>query len=130
MADNNSENDIEEFKNKKKDFQRSFIILIGFSFFFLFFIFLPYSSIQNTRNEYQESKPLANNISLFTNSTERIFTLTSNMNNFLGTLKQDIITKYLQLANYFNQLEAIGSELRSEKALNYTMASDSRARAY
>jgi hypothetical protein len=120
MTENNTESDIEEFKNKKKDFQKSFIILIGFGFFFLFFIFLPYSSIQNARNEYQESKPLANNISALSNTTERIFTLTSNMNNLLGTLKKDVTNRYSELTNYFAQLESMESGLISGRLTNYT----------
>ncbi len=120
MTESNSENDIEEFKNKKKEFQKSFILLIAFGFFFLFFIFLPYSSIQSARNEYQESKPLANNISALSNTTERIFTLTSNMNNLLGTLKKDVTNRYSELTNYFTQLENMESGLKSGRLTNYT----------
>jgi hypothetical protein len=119
MNDNGNKG-IEEYKNKKKDFQTSFIILMGFCFFFLFFIILPYSLVHTSLISKTISPELVYNISSLSDSTERIFDATMEIKNLSEIKMQGIQSIYSELTNYFTSLES----LQSERLLNYTQKVD------
>lgn len=96
------------YENRSRNFQISYIILLGFSLFFLFIILFPYISLKYSIRD-QASDTFLGSMSNVVSISNEYSNISNNLINQIVQIRQSLKENYDELDKYFADIETMES---------------------